>query len=386
MLMGKIRCLNLTIYGRHNLAYNTPTLQNLIDRITADIKSRVVGGKTLLRRSTIGVLGRVYAGAVFLLFKYLEYQKNQLFAMTADGRHLDILGSEYGIVRNAPSKATGSGTATGTAGTSIPAGRELQASSGEVYIISASTAIGAGGDVTVLFTAKEAGADGNDVGGITLSFVSPLAGVNTSVTVDSDGISGGADQESDDDYRARILARKRRPPHGGAAFDYIAWMKEVSGVTRAWVLEEYLGAGTLGLAFVRDDDDVIIPNDTQKELVKAYVIEHEDEATGETIGCPVTAAPGLYMVDLSLMTVDMSISIYPNSSTVRANVQTAIEDLFLSAGGPGETLYKSEFSAVISAAVGEEFHKITSINGADDDLSVPTTRIPVLGTITWSDY
>ena len=86
------------------------------------------------------------------------------------------------------------------------------------------------GTGTLALTAKVAGADGNDNAGITLSFVSPIASVNTTVTVGADGLSGGSDQESDTALRNRVLTRKRQPPHGGADFDYEVWAKEVSGV------------------------------------------------------------------------------------------------------------------------------------------------------------
>ena len=49
------------------------------------------------------------------------------------------------------------------------------------------------------------------------------------------GIGGGADVESDEDLRARVLFRKRNPPHSGSKSDYIAWALEVPGVTRAFV-------------------------------------------------------------------------------------------------------------------------------------------------------
>jgi uncharacterized phage protein gp47/JayE len=73
-------------------------------------------------------------------------------------------------------------------------------------------------------------------------------------------VADGSDEESTDELRARLLARLQNPPHGGNATDYEAWAKEVSGVTRAWSYPLELGAGTVTVRFVRDDDASPIPD------------------------------------------------------------------------------------------------------------------------------
>ena len=112
---------------------------------------------------------------------------------------------------------------------------------------------------------------------------------------------------------------------------------EVSGVTRAWSFPQYQGFGTIGVAFVRDNDDNIIPNDTQRTTVRAYIVEHIDPGTGLIIGCPVTAEPGLFIVELSLYAINFNINIYPNTSAIQTAIQESLIDLILREGGPGET-------------------------------------------------
>ena len=106
-------------------------------------------------------------------------------------------------------------------------------------------------------------------------------------------------------------------------------MLEISGNTRAWISEEYQGVGTIGLSFVRDNDTNIIPNATQRESTKDYIIEHEDPITGETVGAPVTATPGIYMIELSLLSLDFSIAsaidpAYDPAETSRGAIQHRI--------------------------------------------------------------
>jgi len=364
------------------MPFTRNTLQEIVDRIVSDFQTRITGATSLLRRSTLSVIARINAGAFHLLYEYLDFQARQLFITTADGAALDTHASEFGIVRNAAEEAIGSGGATGTNGSVIPAGVELQSTDQEVYTIDTEVTIAAGVG-TLNFTANLAGEDGNDDAGITLSFVNPIIGVNTSVTVDSDGIISGADEETDTALRIRILSRKRQAPHGGIAADYENWALEVSGTTRAWAIAQYNGAGTIGLAFVRDNDDNLLPNSTLRDAMRTYIIEHDDPITQETVGMPVTAEPGFYIIEMAALSIDFDISISPNTSVVQAAITSNLEDLILRDGGAEQTLYLSRITEAISLATGEVKH---TLNSPVVDTTATSGQVHILGTITWSDY
>ncbi len=364
------------------MPFQRSSLQNIISRIVSDFQTRITGATSLLRRSVLSIIARVNAGGFHLVYEYLDYMAKQIYISTADSAGLEAHSSEYGIPRKAADFAEGSGEATGTNGITIPADTQLSSTDDNVYITDADATI-ALGTVTLNFTAQVAGADSNDDAGITLTFLTPIAGVNTSVTVDSDGIFNGTNEETDDALRARLLARKRQPPHGGASFDYIAWILEITGNTRAWVTEEYQGIGTIGLSFVRDGDTSIIPNSTQRDATKAYIIEHEDPITGETVGAPVTATPGIFMIENTLQSIDFSVDLFENTAAVRTAVENGISDLLLRDGGGGSTIYLSNVSEAISLATGELRHRLTF---PAIDIVSTISQVQVLGTITFSDY
>lgn len=375
------------IYGpiwEVRMPFTRPTLTEIIERIKSDIVTRISGAATLLRRSILIVLAKAYAGACHLLYGNIEDNKDQLFVTTADEDYLAYHGNEYGVSRNAATKATGSIQASGTDATVIPIYTELESATGWVYLTDAAATI-SGGVVSIDVTAKEAGEDGNEDTGATLSFVSPISGIDTSATIESPGLDGGTDEEDVEDYRTRILNRKRRPPHGGADFDYEAWMKEVSGVTRAWAISEYQGVGTIGCAFVRDDDDYFIPSEAEIATVRAYIISHTDTLTGKTVGIPATAEAGLYMISLNELSVNMTVEIYPNTSAIQTAVNAAIEQLILEEGGPDQAIYKSEINDVIASVSGEERHKVTLPSGLDY-ITASAQQIHVMGTITFENY
>ena len=365
------------------MPFERDTLQVIINRIVTDFQTRIEGANSLLRRSVLKIIAKVNGGTFHLLYEYLDFQYRQIFITTSDSDGLEVHSSEYGIPRKTASKAVGSALVTGNVAAILPAGYQLKSANGEYYLIDTEVTMVAS-TATIDVTALTAGEIGNDDAGITLTFVSPIVGVNTAAVVDSDGLTGGADAETDAALKERLLERKRHPPHGGTSFDYENWALEVSGVTRAWCTSLYQGIGTLGLSFVRDDDtDTILPNLTQRNAVRNYIVTHIDPATGLLVGCPVTAEPGIFMIELSYLTMDMTIKVYPNNSTIRTAIEENLTDLILREGGPENTIYISQIREAISLAEDEEYHSLTTPVA---DITAAVNQIHHLGTITFENY
>jgi len=364
------------------LSFSRPSLTELCDRISSDFETRITGVGSLLRRSILKIMAKVYGGAIHLCYGFLKYTVDQLFVLTADENNLNTHATEYGLSRESATKATGTGAATGTAGVEIPVNTKLQSTTGEVYLIDDTYTVGAGGTVNINFTAQVAGVDSNNDAGITLSFVSPIVNINSSVTVDSDGISGGTDEEYVEDLRDRLLTRKRQPPHGGSQADYVTWAKEVSGVTRAWCLPAYNGLGTIGVAFTRDDDTSIIPDATERNTVEEYIIEHIDPASGETVGIPVGAQTGLTVITLVSQSIDFTIRLSSNTTTIQTAIENELEDLLYRKGGPGETIYLSQINEAITSA---QYNFNAVLVSPNADITSTNTQVPILGTITFED-
>jgi uncharacterized phage protein gp47/JayE len=371
----------ISVCGGVIMPFSRPTLQEIVDRIISDMQSRITNSTTLLRRSVLRVLARVYAGAIHLVYGYLEFMKQQIFVSSSDAEYLEKQGYEYGIFRKAATVSAGSGIITGTAGIDIPAGTEFISDSGNIYtsdaLVSLITA-----SVDVDFTSEESGEAYNIDGPISLYFVSPIAGVDSEVVVVGN-IEGGTDEEEDDDYRARVIARKRQPPHGGAEFDYEVWALEYPGVTRAWCIPEYMGIGTVGLAFVMDDQADIIPSVTEQDDVKDYLISHSEASTGKTVGVPVTAQPGLFVINNHLTDVNFQIAIYPDTASIRASVKSRLDDLMIASGGPEKTMYLSDIGNSIGSAAGLLTYRLISPAA---DLSFAADEVPVVGDILFSIY
>lgn len=349
------------------MAFNRPSLTELNERITNDIDSRAPGTEPRLRRSLFGILGRIVAGVVHGLYGYQEYKSKQYLPDTADEDHFPRHASIWNVPRKAAEYAIGNADVTGTNGSVIEVGSLWQRSDGVEYSVDEEVTI-SGSTATLSLTAVDAGANGNAAAGVTLTAVETIAGVDSQAVVDADGITNGADVESLEAWRARVLTRIQRPPHGGAKHDYEAWALEVAGVTRAWVFPKELGDGTVTVRFVRDDDISIIPDAAEVQAVQDYI---------ETVR-PVTA--NVTVVAPIPVSLDLTIELTPNNSTVQAAVEAEIEDLLRRESEPGGTILISHVREAISIAAGETDHTLVSPAA---DITHNTGEMAVMGTITW---
>lgn len=371
------------------MPFPRPTLEQLRDRILGDIDANLPGADSRLPRSILNVLGIVLAGAVHLLYGFIEFASVQLFADTAETDFLDRWSAFYGLERIEAQFADGPVQFTGIDTTVIPQGTEVQRSDGALFTTDDDVTI-AGSIADINVTASEAGAASNTADATTLTIVSPISGVDSDVTVTTDaehpdGIDGGVDEETDDALRERVLLFVRTPPQGGAVTDYIQWALEVPGVTRVFVRPLNRGLGTVDVFFVRDGDDAgtgsdIIPDSSDVEDVQDAVDERK----------PVTAdAQVLAPIALDL---DITTKLAPNTTTVQAAVEAEITDMLVRFAEPGDdeglgTIFLSQINEAISAAEGEEAHEVTLVQGgAPADVVPGVSEIVVRGTITFEGF
>lgn len=344
--------------------YSRPTLADLVTRTRADLVSRL-SADDILRRADAEVYARVLAGLAHGLYGYVDYLANQIIYDTAEAEYLARWASIWGVTRNPAAVATGSVTFTVSAGAVIPAGTLLHALDGVQYQTTADATVSAP-SASAPVASLVAAAAGNRTTGQTLTLVSPIAGVQSSATAGA--LVGGADLESDDDLRARLIARIQQPPHGGDANDYVAWALEVSGVTRAWCYPLELGEGTVTVRFVRDDDASLIPDADEVAAVQAYINGLRPVTAAVTVVAPV-AVP-----------LNLSIAVAPNTAAVQSAVQAELADLIARESKPGGTIYLSHIRSAISAAAGENNYTMSTPSA---DVTNTAGNMTTLGTITW---
>ncbi|WP_251976708.1 baseplate J/gp47 family protein [Salinicola avicenniae] len=350
------------------MAFSRPTLNGLIERINTDLASRVVGRSAILRRSVLGVLARVLGGASHLLHGHLDYNARQVLPDTADAEHLERWSSIWGVGRTPASFARGNARVSGSEGGVIAAGVILQRDDGAEYITTAEATI-TDGSALLPLEASAAGLDGNLDPGVTLAFLSPIAGIESSATVDDAGITGGTDVETDPRLLERLLKRMQEPPHGGADFDYEQWALAQPGVTRAWVYPRYLGAGTVGVTFVCDDLDPIIPDEARVASMQS-ALDEVRPVTAEVVAFASAADPLDFVIA----------GLTPGTQAVRDAVAAELADLITREAEPGGTILISHIREAISIAAGENDHRLISPCA---NVTHGNGRMPIMGTISW---
>jgi uncharacterized phage protein gp47/JayE len=221
------------------MAFTTPSLLDIWTRTRNAMRAYLPGTDAWIEPNNLSVVGRAFSLIIESVYERVNYLYRQLFASSADGYHLEYRHAfELGLARKPSAPAIGYVSFQQTAPfATIPAGYNFTAPNGVIYAFLATAVPDGNGNCTVQAQATTNGAITNQLPNTPVVFAAnslypsmPGAG-----TVGPQGMGGGADVETDDELRARVLLRKQAPPHGGSASDYEQWALEVPGVTRCFV-------------------------------------------------------------------------------------------------------------------------------------------------------
>lgn len=346
------------------MPFERPTIAELQEGLISDIDSRLDDTDTRVRRSFLGILARVLAGGLHMLYGFLAWVARQAFPDTAEDEYLERWAAIWGIRKAPPVRAIGTAALSGAPGTAVAAGTVLRSSAGQDYRTTAEENVGAGGTVEIAIEAVIAGAAGNAAGQIRLGLVSPIAGIESAATAGG-AIEGGANEESNGSLRARLLKRLRTTPRGGTAADYEVWgLAGHAAVTRVWARPLADGLGTVTVYLMSDDaTDSGIPAAAVVDAVQAHIDAHRPVTAAATVAAP-TAAP----LDISIRNVE------PDTQAVMDAIKAELADLVRRESEPGGTILVSHIREAISTAAGETDHVLTSpaadVDHADDEIAV----------------
>lgn len=367
------------------MAFSIPTLRDLVERARLSFRANLPGSDAWLWPNNVGPTAKVLAGLTHEVFGYADWIARQKFALTADGDSLDQHGAELGMSRRPADLARGLVAFTAAGALTVEQSAVLARSDGTTYRVTDGGAIAGSGTLKVSVVAEAEGKAGLAQAGTALLAQAGVTGAAT-VAVDSGGLTGGADPEDDESFRARILFRKRNPPQGGSAADYVIWASEVPGVTRVFVERLFNGPGTVRVFPLFDDDypGGVAPAGRVAE-VAAYLDTLRPAGAALSVAAPV-AQP---------INIDVS-GLVPASVTVeeaaRAELASAFRRLGRVAGADSESpsmpylatphvFSRSWLWQAVANAAGEQSHQIAS---PPTDVPIAVGSIPVLGTVTFS--
>jgi uncharacterized phage protein gp47/JayE len=331
-------------------------------------------------KGVIAILLRATALSLYNNHLHLRWLGDQLLPDTAEAEYLDRHASVWGIWRRPATRAVGRAVFSGLPGVVIPLGLTLRSPEGALLAVDiAGSTVSAGGTVSVPVRAVAGGAAANASAGAVLPVVDTLPGLTPQAAVaDTDGIAGGTDIEDDASLLARLLARIRQAPHGGAAFDYVAWIQNRFAAAKVSVRPGWVGRGTVGVIVAMGSAEAPrAPTAPEMAEMLAY-LGPLNSAAGVR---PVTAEVVIVPVTLAPLAIEMATA--PDNLSTRAAIEAAIRLFLATEATIGEPVPFSRLSEAASAARGEFKHRFIAPVA---DVAAAPTALPTFGSITWAAY
>ena len=369
------------------MPFARPTLTALRNAAIQDITtSGVPGLNGLLRNAVLPVLAWVMAGFTYSLYGFLDWIALQGVPFTSTDEYLYAWGALVGVFPKDSTPATGVAQFNGTIGVVVHTGSTLTRPDGTPYTSTADAAVGPAGLVLVPFIAAVNGAATDCAAGTPISLDTPPSGVNAGgVTVGP--TQGGTDQETQDEFRTRMLMQYAAPPQGGAASDYVEWATSVPGCTRAWIQPQGYGAGSVVVYAMFDDANAatggfpIGSDGAASEEPRGPTATGDQLAVAEAIWPvqPVTALVWVASPIASPVAIDI-IGLEPNTADMQTMIVASIDDMFLARAEVGGLTYPSDIYAAILATPGVVRF---AVDNPTAPVAAPPGGLPVAGTVTF---
>jgi len=356
------------------MALNRDSLQVLKERTAANYMSLFKPLDRTPRYNLVSVMANVDAGLTHLLQGDLVFLSKQLFPDTAEREYLRAHWSSRIPPLYAVS-AIGNVEVSGIAGRPVPAGIVFKSASGKRYFTEKSYNIASNGKVFVNVKAENAGLDSNLETGGSLSIVSAIpAGIDSSAIVGDEGILGGTDAESDEEYLVRVLITLRSPNRYGHQGDFTVWALDATPeVTSAW---EFKNFGVFGALLVQ----VINGNQTSGVFQVRNLTAVRDYISS-------VSPPVIFDVRTpSLIPLNPEINLLPFENTHKniELVETRLKTYLQQIAKPGIRITSGMLRLAVIDGVTITDVKIKLAGKIVGIISTTILEYPVLGTITWA--
>jgi uncharacterized phage protein gp47/JayE len=330
-----------------------PSAATIRARIISDIEGAIGQTTPFLPKAWNKAVAGALTGLIILLYNAILWVYSQIFPEKADYAALVLLGKLVGISPTTSNKSVITARVFGTNGESVINGTTyFKSATGIVYQVTTGGTI-AGGYFDSTLTALTAGEAGNIANGETLSIITPDPVLTGSATVQAT-ITEGDDSESEESFRARVIARYKKRLTGGSPADYELWGLEAPHFI--WV-SPVAGdePGTVWVYGEVDNQTDGIPTSGQLTTMLSYITT--DPETGiqsrRPIGDEVTCLP------ITRKVFDFEINIKDATTQTKEDIVTALSEYLLSLSPYNEGVSLERVDAVTD----------TGANGAANDVA-----------------
>ena len=261
--------------------------------------------------------------------------------------------------------------ARGAANATIDQGAELTDDADNVYAVVTTVNLSNDGYVAVFVSGQQGQPPGTP-----LTFTDPPPGVDPVAYVADAGIYGGADEQTEQEYRQSILDRMRQPPQGGSMADYRRWVRESPGVRakNVWVFgHPDTAPGTVEVYFTTLDG---LPSGADVIAAQGYIEHMKPVGTRVTVSVPKTKD-----IDITISTL-----IAPGYDwldvveQIRQEIVAEFADYEMQS--TPHTMPISVIYRALAQVAGLKKYAITSITGGSlQGVDMPAFTLPTLGVL-----
>ncbi|MGI5935754.1 MAG: baseplate J/gp47 family protein [Oscillospiraceae bacterium] len=343
-----------------------------IDEIYSEMKEEYSRRTGLALKDGGDMAVRLYAAAaqLYTLWVQADYVNRQAFPQTAEGRFLDYHAQLRGLERRGSAKAGGKIrfelAEPLPEDLAVEEGTVCLTAAGAEFITTERGVIPAGGlYCEVEAEARVPGSGGNIPAGGIVKMAQAPAGVAGCGNLEP--FSGGANQESDEELRKRVLASYKKLPNGANAAYYETQVLNMEGVAAVMVLPRRRGLGTVDIIISSPEG---VPPPELLERVKAHLDAQREICVDIQVSGP------------ELVSVDIALAIKADGEhgfhEAEAAARRALEEYFT-----GKLLGKDILLARLGNLVYQtevvENYRFYSPAG---DIAVGPNQLPVLGSLT----
>ena len=331
------------------MAFENRTIREVRDLLLTAFQQEFNGVLRVLPRSFVKIFATIIAGIFIVLYKQIGWFFLQIFPETAYWHEVKVLGFtirplvKWGVLIGIGPPRSGTQwkgqieVAVTNPNTTLNPGTQLKSDlTGKIYITDEMKSLESEIEI-IEITCNVPGTAGSLQIGDVLNFVSPLGNVEKKAIV-TGIIHDGTNDESEADYRYRVVNRYRMQPQGGSLADYRIWASGIPGV-----LQTYPYADTnspAGVLLYVSGNPAVYPDRVPSDALLIQVGDActYDPETGRAARKPLTAildpeGDGTYSNIRPVSIVDFDIYITGLVRTAPAEfadlVRPAIEDYFL---------------------------------------------------------
>lgn len=344
------------------------TSEEIFNEMTEEFET--VTGKTISPECDMAVRMKAAATQIEALYVYGDWLLRQCFPQTADGVNLSNHASMRMITRKAATKASGtlsfSIPSALTHNVSIPSGTVCMTAKGVSFETTEEGVITPGSRMaTVSARAVNAGREGNVVAG-TINYMTN-APVGVAECTNLHNFLGGADEESDDELRRRVLEAYNTMSNGANSAWYEKTALTVEGVDVASAVPRARGIGTVDVVIAQNDG---APSQALIDAVQAKFEELREICVDVQVCAP-------YVAQLNF-DVSLTVKTGYDFDAVKTEVENAISAV-VAKNKMGRNIYTATISEAIFHVDGVENFKL---NAPDFDYYADRRTYLIPGEIT----